>query len=181
MFVRLSDDKFDNFNFPRAGHQGKIEYIVAREGLGARSNYEQVLLNYAHAFSRGSNTVIGGFFGATTLDDDAPLESLFQIGGLFRLSGLTDQQLSGQHAGAAALIYMRRLQTSRFLQSFLGGSLEAGNVWQDSADVSFDNSIIAGSVFLGLDTPIGPVYLAYGRTDTDESSIYLNFGPRLSF
>jgi NTE family protein len=181
VFLRLSDDKFDNFNFPRAGHYGKVEWIVARDGLGARGDYDQVRLNYAQAFSWGSNTLIGGLVGATTLDDDAPLEGLFQIGGLFRLSGLQENELSGQHAGLVGLIYMRRLQHSRFLQSFIGGSLEAGNVWQDTADVSLDNSIIGGSAFLGLDTPIGPVYLGYGRTDTSESSIYIHIGPRLAF
>jgi NTE family protein len=181
IFLRLSDDKLDNFNFPRAGHNGKVEWIVAREGLGARSDYDQVRLNYAHALSWGSNTLIGGLLGATTLDDDAPLEGLFQLGGLFRLSGLQENQLSGQHAGLALLVYLRRLQHSRFLQSFIGGSLEAGNVWQDTSDASLDNSIIGGSAFLGLDTPIGPVYLGYGRTDTSESSIYIHIGPRLAF
>jgi NTE family protein len=54
-------------------------------------------------------------------------------------------------------------------------------VWQDTADASLDNSIIGGSIFLGLDTLIGPVYLGYGRTDTSESSIYIHVGPRLAF
>jgi NTE family protein len=181
VFLRLSDDKFDNFNFPRAGHYGKVEWIVARDGLGARSDYDQVRLNYAQAFSWGSNTLIGGIVGATTLDDDAPLEGLFQIGGLFRLSGLPENQLSGQHAGLVGLIYLRQLQQSRFLRSYIGASLEAGNVWQDTADASLDNSIIGGSAFLGLDSVIGPVYLGYGRTDTGESSIYIHIGPRLAF
>lgn len=181
IFLRLSDDKLDNFNFPRTGHYGKVEWIVARKGLGSRSDYDQVRLNYSQAFSWGSNTLIGGLVGATTLDEDAPLEGVFQIGGLFRLSGLQENQLSGQHAGLLGLVYLRRLQHSRFLQSFIGGSLEAGNVWQDEADVSLDNTIIAGSVFLGLDTVIGPVYLGYGRTDTSESSIYIHIGPRLAF
>jgi NTE family protein len=181
IFLRLSDDKLDNFNFPRSGHYGKVEWTVARTGLGARSDYDQVRLSYSQAFSRGSNTLIGALVGATTLDSDAPLEGLFQIGGLFHLSGLQENQLSGQHAGLLGLIYLRRLQHSRFLQSYVGGSLEAGNVWQDTADVSFDNAIIGGSVFLGLETPIGPVYFGYGRTDTDESSIYIQMGPRLAF
>jgi NTE family protein len=181
IFLRLSDDKLDNINFPRAGHYGKVEWIVARDGLGARSDYDQMRLSYAHAISWGSNTVIGGVVGATTLDNDAPLDGLFRIGGLFRLSGFQENQLSGQHAGLVGLIYMRRLQDSRFLQSYIGGSLEAGNVWQDTADVSLDNSIIGGSAFLGLDTLIGPVYLGYGRTDTGESSIYFHIGPRLTF
>ena len=113
--------------------------------------------------------------------DNAPLEGLFKLGGLFRLSGLQNDQLSGQHVGLAFLSYMRQLQRSAIFRSYLGASLELGNVWQSSSDVSFDNTILAGSLFLGLDTPIGPIYFAYGHTDTDESSLYLYIGPRFTF
>ena len=181
VFLRLSDDKLDNVNFPRAGHYGRLEWSTARESLGARSDYDQVQLDYVHAFSWGSHTLLGGLSGATTLDQDAPLESLFSLGGLFRLSGLQENQLYGQHAGLASIAYLRRLQESRFLQSYIGATLEAGNVWQDRSDVSLDNLIISGSAFLGFDTAIGPIYLAYGRTDTGEGSIYINLGPRLTF
>ena len=57
----------------------------------------------------------------------------------------------------------------------------AGNAWQDSDDISFDNTISAGSVFLGFDTPIGPLYAGYGATDTDEQSVFVFLGPRLNF
>ena len=119
--------------------------------------------------------------GATTFDDDAPIDALFQMGGLFRISGLQDDQLTGQHAGLAMLTYMRQLQRSSLFRTFAGASLELGNVWQDSSDISFDNTITAGSLYLAMDTPIGPIYLAYGITDTDESSVYIYIGPRLVF
>jgi NTE family protein len=103
------------------------------------------------------------------------------MGGLFRLSGLQDRQLFGQSAGLAAIGYTRRLVPSAFVQPYIGATFEAGNVWQHRSDVSFDNAIIAGSVFLGLDTLIGPIYVAIGHTDTGESAIYMNIGPRLTF
>ena len=181
VFLRLADDKFDDLYFPRTGHIGRVELRVARDGLGASSDYDQVLLSYAQAFSWGNNTVIGQFAGATTLDDDAPLAGLFRAGGFLRLSGFAEDELSGQHFGEANLIYMRRLAAAQFFASYLGASLELGNVWQDSSDVSLDNTIFAGSVFLGLDTPIGPVYLAYGRTEQEDQAIYLYIGPRFSF
>ena len=109
------------------------------------------------------------------------LESFFPLGGLFRLSGLQDNQLFGQHSGIAVATYMRELQRSSIFQTYLGATLEVGNVWQDSSDISFDNSITAGSLFLGLATPIGPIYFGYGRTDTQEDSVYLYIGPRLAF
>jgi NTE family protein len=181
VFLRLSDDKLDNLNFPHTGHYGRFEWNVARESLGARRNYDQLQLHYVQAFTRGANTLIGGLIAATTLDENAPIEGLFEMGGLFRLSGMQENQLFGQHAGLLTLGYLRRLRASGLAQPYIGATLEAGNVWQHRSDVSLDNTIISGSVFLGLDTPLGPIYLAYGHTDTGESAVYMYIGPRLAF
>ncbi len=179
-FVRLSDDKMDNLYFPRAGHIGTAEYRAGRASLGADSDYDQLLVNYTHAFSWGEHTFIGALSAATTGDDNAPLERLFRTGGFLRLSGLQDNELTGQHAGLADLIYMRRIYKIQFFQSYLGASLELGNAWQDTDDVSMDNTLVAGSLFLGLDTPIGPLYFAWGRTDEDDRSLYIYLGPRMT-
>lgn len=180
-FVRLSDDKLDDMYFPRVGHFGRFEYREAREEYGGSSDYEQMIFDYRHAFSWQSNTLLGVLSAQTTLDDDAPLEGLFQLGGFLRLSGLQEDQLTGQHAGFATLIYMHRLYNVPYFKTFFGASLEHGNVWQNSDDISFDDAIVAGSLFLGFDTPIGPLYLAYGRTDTDEQGVYIYLGPRFVF
>ena len=59
---------------------------------------------------------------------------------------------------------------------YVGGSLELGGVWQDSDEISFDNSIFAGSLFVGLDTFIGPVYTAGGLAEGGNSALYLYVG-----
>jgi len=181
IFVRLSDDKLDDAYFPRSGHYGRLEYIASRESYGARSDYDQWLMRYIHAFSWGQNTIIGAISGGTTKDDNAPLEGLFELGGFLRLSGLQEEELSGQHAGQISLVYMRRLVNVQFFKSYLGASVETGNVWQRSEDISFNNTITAGSLFLGFDTPVGPIYVGYGITDTDRRSAYLYIGPRFTY
>ena len=45
-------------------------------------------------------------------------------------------------------------------------------------DVSFGNTISAGSVFLGMDTPIDPIYITYVHTNTGDYSFYMYLGPR---
>jgi NTE family protein len=181
IFLRLSADRFNDVNFPRAGYFGALEWRSAREGLGSSANYNQVVLSYAHAYSWGANTLIGALAGGTTLEDNAPLEGLFPLGGFLRLSGFAQDELRGQHAGLAALVYMRRLSAARFFRSYVGASAELGNVWQNSRDVSFGSAIASGSVFLGLDTPIGPVYVAYGHDERGRQSFYTYVGPRFTF
>lgn len=75
----------------------------------------------------------------------------------------------------------RILNDMQLFKTYVGASLERGNVWQNSKDVSFGNTITAGSVFLGVDTPIGPLYLTYGHANTGDYSFYIYLGPRFTF
>jgi len=180
-FVRLTDDKLDSVYFPTSGHLGKVEYLISREGLGADTDFDQLSLGYYHAYSWGRNTLFGGFNVNTTLDDDAPIQSLYRMGGFLRLSGFDQDRLTGQQAALARLIYLRQIQDIQFFKAYAGASLELGNVWQERSDMSFGDTIFAGSAFVGADTPIGPIYLGYGHNDTGEGSLYLFLGPLFSF
>ena len=60
------------------------------------------------------------------------------------------------------------------VDTYVGGTLEAGGVWQDA--ISLDDTIIAGSVFLGTDTVIGSMYLAYGHAEGGHQGVYLFLG-----
>jgi NTE family protein len=180
-FVRLTDDKLDSVYFPTKGHVGKLEWRISRESFGADTDFDQVDLGYNHAYSWGRNTLFGGFNVQTTLDDNAPIQSLYRLGGFLRLSGLDQDELTGQQFGLARLIYLRQLQDVQFFKAYAGASLELGNVWHDTSDIGFGDTIFAGSVFIGADTPIGPVYLGYGHTDTGNGSLYLYLGPLFSF
>jgi NTE family protein len=59
---------------------------------------------------------------------------------------------------------------------YLGASLEQGNVWNARQDISFGSARTNGSVFVGLDTILGPVYFALGLNDDGGSAYYLFLG-----
>ncbi|MGD8587502.1 MAG: patatin-like phospholipase family protein [Chromatiales bacterium] len=181
LYLRMSADELDNLNFPTKGYFGTAEVALSDQRLGSDSDFEQLRLTYLKPYSWDRNTLIGTINLRSTLDDDAPIENQFRLGGFLRLSGYGIDRLTGQQAGLASLIYMRRVVDVKLAKTYVGGSLEAGNVWQDSNDISLNNLIYAGSAFVGVDTPIGPLYLGYGRSDTDEGSLYLYLGPLPSF
>jgi NTE family protein len=55
-----------------------------------------------------------------------------------------------------------------------------GNVYAEREQfLSLENLIYAGSIFVGLDSPFGPIFLGYGYADSGEASLYLNFGTLL--
>lgn len=179
--IQLTGDKLDSLYFPTTGHFTNLRYLVSREEFGADTDFEQIDFDYLQTYSWGEHTLIGRLGLHTTVDDDAPFQSLYKLGGFMNLSGFEQDQLSGQHAGLLSAVYMRRIADLMFLESYFGASLELGNVWQDQNDVDIDDAIFAGSVFLGADTPLGPMYLSYGHTEDGDSSIYLYMGPLFSF
>jgi NTE family protein len=166
--------------FPTRGRVGKLEWRVSREAFGADTDFDQGTLAYSYAYSWGRNTLFGGVLVNITPDENAPVQSLYRLGGFLRLSGLAQDELTGQQAGIGRLVYLRRINDIVLFHAYAGASLEMGNVWQNSKDI-FHNSIVAGSVFLGADTPIGPVYFGYGHTDNGNGSLYLFVGPLFSF
>ena len=59
---------------------------------------------------------------------------------------------------------------------YAGGSLEAGGAWNEASEITFDSLIPAGSLFLGVDTPLGPFYLAGGYAEGGHMSLYMRLG-----
>jgi NTE family protein len=175
-YLRLSEDKFDNSYFPRTGSRSSVEYASAREGYGSDSDFDQLRLRYAQAFPWGRNTLLAGVRYETTLDGDAPIESRFRAGGFLRLSGFRPNELSGQHYGQVTLAYYRLLTDLKLLSTYAGFSLEYGNVWQDK-DRIFDDALYAGSVFLGVRSPLGPVYTGLGFAEGGRRTAFLYLGP----
>jgi len=177
-FIRVSDDKIDNVQFPRRGHVNVVEWLVSQDGLGADTEFEQLLFSSLLARPIGKGSVLLGLDYNTTVDDDAPVQSLFRIGGLLNLSGFSQDELAGQHSALLKAGYLRELGDSGLLPFglYVGGSLEVGNVWQEKGDIKFSNAITAGSLFVGADTLLGPIYLGYGRAEGGIDSIYLFVG-----
>jgi len=54
--------------------------------------------------------------------------------------------------------------------------LEAGNVWQNSRDLNLRDLIFGGALILGVDSPLGPIYLGYGQTEKNQRAFYLKLG-----
>ena len=175
-FTALQFDRMDNPNFPRRGASGGVGAFWSREAAGADSNFEQLAGALFFARSWGDLSVLTSIEGGTTLDDDAPLQSQFLLGGLGRLSGFSASRFAGQHYGLASVTPFLRLNRNLWLPFYAGMSLEAGNVWDDSDQISVDDLRFAGALYAGADTPLGPLYLAYGMAEGGNRSVYLYLG-----
>jgi NTE family protein len=169
-------DSLDSLWFPTGGTFHRLGFRYADESLGASSDYEQALAGGSFTFSKGKNTFLLHYDLGYSFDDAAPVERWFELGGFGRLSGLVPDQLAGRQLGFASLAYHRRLNDIDLVPAYAGITLEAGNVWQYSDDMSFSDLRKSGSIFIGAETPIGPVYLAWGYSDNGQSTAYFYLG-----
>ena len=182
-FTRFVYDEVDNVNFPRHGAQFTLQWDAAREGLGDDQTSDILSMDWliARTFGRRDTVVFWTSAGSTVSEPEtAAIEDFFTLGGFLSLSGITPESIAGPHFGIARLLYYRQVgrEGPGFLNvaTYAGLSLEVGNVWQESADANLDATRRDASVFLGLDTLIGPLYLAAGVDNGGETAFYLFLG-----
>ncbi|MCZ6870299.1 MAG: BamA/TamA family outer membrane protein, partial [Gammaproteobacteria bacterium] len=176
VFFRFSMDTLDSLFFPASGLRGKFEWRRSDPKIGGEEAYEAIEFDGAFAANTGRHRVILAAKGGSVYDGTAPLLQAFQLGGFLNLSGLEPDQLTGQQMFLGRAIYLREMVRSLFLPTYLGMSLEAGEVWQDKDDVSLADLRIAGSVFIGFDTILGPLYLGGGWAEGGDRAAYIRMG-----
>ena len=176
--VLLSHDSLNDVDFPRSGNNSRLFWRANRENLGADLDYDQLHLTLSGATTWGRNSIYARAIYETTVDENAPANAVFRRGGLFELSGFLNRQLAGQHFGLLEAVLFRRLGNITLLPIYAGLSVETGNMWNRRDDIALDDTVVAGSAFLGADTFLGPVYIGYGINDANASTIYLYLGQR---
>ena len=176
IYARLFHDSLDNLSFPNTGIFGGVSYISSEKDLGADMDFEQVRLQLSGARTYQRYTVFSRAILETTIDENAPYNALFRRGGWLELSGTLERERAGQHFGLIEAAFYRRLGNITFLPIYTGFSLEAGNVWNRRDDINSENTTFAGSLFIGADTFLGPLYIALGANDGGEAALYFNLG-----
>jgi NTE family protein len=166
-------DTLDDANFPHRGYAVSADDFRYDYGSGTPIQVWQAGALFPVSFGR--LTLMGLPSTQHSRDDRAA----FPLGGLFNLSGTPVGSISGSQVAAfAGLAYWRMGQLRGALGGdwYAGFSLEAAKAWQRVPDTGRGELHKAASVFLGLDSIIGPLYFAYGKTFGGESAFYLFLG-----
>jgi NTE family protein len=175
---RLFFDQLDNAHFPRSGWLFGSNAYNSSSGVGADLNYMKwdvdgmVARSFdAHTLSLSSK--FGGRFGSNPL----PKYDLFQWGGFLQQSGYATGQLLGEDLKFGRLMYYHRILPGSLLDGVYGGlSYEVGQVGSPVVPGSPEGVLQSGCIFIAADSPIGPVYIGYGRSADQNSSVYFYLG-----
>jgi NTE family protein len=180
-FVQFGYDRLDSAWFPKQGQAFRASWLADRESLGASHDADIVQASWQLARSRDRYSFVWSMDAGSALDDTVVSpQNLFTLGGFLDLSGLPSDSLLGTQYGIARAILYRRISRggTGFFEypAYLGASFEAGNVWQTRDDVDLGDLKSGGSLFLGAETPFGPLYLAAGLASGGEAAFYLFLG-----
>lgn len=190
--VRVSGiwDTLDNADLPTRGSRVHVEYEAYRHMLGSDidGNAVRVDGDWAVNWGRGTfkrYTVLLGLHATSAQGSDrfeSSLAALDFTGGFLYLSGHAENSLFGTQSLVGRALAYRRMGERRIfgVPFYLGASAEAGNVWGSRSDVDLGSLIYAGSVFGGIDTLLGPLFLGVGHASDGANAWYLTFGSLLS-
>lgn len=176
--VDFTLDRLDSIYFPRDGYLARGQYTFSLDGLGADSEFEQFGVDAIGARSFGKHSLLLGLRYHVTTSGVAPIQSLYRVGGYSRLVGYQPNELTGQNYAVLLTGYSYQLGKMLDQEALVGGLLEYGNVWQDRSDMDFGNAVLNGSVYIGVDSWLGPILFGVGAREGGERNLFLELGHR---
>lgn len=178
---RIEYDTLDSVTYPTRGMRFDLSTELYSDVLGAEEAADASRLAIDGAFGGRRDHFLLGLQFAYSHGGDNTIGVSSKLGGLANFSGYLADEIVADQLGLARAIYYRRLNKDSLIMGlplYAGGSIEVGGFWDTPGDIG-DDLITAGSVFLGIDTFLGPIFVGYGRAETGVDSFYLRFGPLL--
>nr|WP_225874278.1 patatin-like phospholipase family protein [Vibrio algicola] len=186
-YVRYRFDTLNDVNFPTKGYYADLQYLLSQDETEDSGNTSKDIVSEISA-----KLMVAEHYKKHSLVAQVEYETIDsrhaivpiaprELGGFLNLSGLPKDSLTGSNKAFSSLVYRYKWFENDFglFQSpvYLGASLEYGGVWVDpNKKLDTDSMYFSGSLFTGIDSPVGPIMLAYGQTEQGFESVYLIVG-----
>ncbi|MGZ5066419.1 MAG: patatin-like phospholipase family protein [Usitatibacter sp.] len=176
--ARLLYDQLDSVNFPRSGATGQVSVFASTPGLGAELRYTRWDADLLTAFSIGRHTLqLMAKGGAPEGSTPLPAYDQFVWGGFLQQSGYAHGALTGQRLAFGRAVYYYKLSNQTIFEgAYAGMSLEAGRLGGPLVAGGVSGVLKSAAMFVAVDTPVGPIYLGYGKAAGGSSAVYLYLG-----
>ncbi len=171
-------DRLDHAYFPREGWRARLEAFGADRRLGSAANYVRIDLSGQADQSFGRQTVEAAARLASFRDISGTGYNYFALGGFDQLSGFREGQIIGNYLAYFRLGLRSELTTAGLFggATYAGLNLERGNAWASRDQVSLGDLRSSIALYLGADTPLGPVYFGIGKAPGEVVNYYLMLG-----
>ncbi|NNM03942.1 MAG: BamA/TamA family outer membrane protein [Gemmatimonadetes bacterium] len=184
LFGELVLDTYRNINFPRSGGRLDARYRRVVEGLAADQSYHRLDVGLTRALTTGDNTFLPRISLGTSFGTELATFDKFALGGFANISGYERGEIIGARYGLISLMFYRALrglpESPLGSAVYLGGSLSTGHAWDHGEGaletLQWGDLRSGGSIFVGFDTLLGPIYLAQGFGDGGRRVSYFFLG-----
>jgi NTE family protein len=173
--LQWRSDTLDDVLTPRSGH-----FLDLRL---RRYSQEVVTLTGRSRNAYAYEGIVPVTFGRYTANfsvrgGTASTDGRFELGGLFNLTGTRTGEVAGERGVLARGLFYRNVSDVAGLRMpvYAGFSLETGNAVGDGVALDPSDFRHAASVFVNLQTVVGPVFLGVGRTVGIGNGVYLFWG-----
>ena len=186
--AQLTVDQLDDALFPRRGYYLFSSVEAGFGSLQKKYNTAQAKGLWATSYGRHTFNVAlegAGQFGANSPTQEnggnsgSGANEGFFLGGFQHLSAYAQDQFNGQYLLYGRLTYLYDLRIDDLLglrAPVFGVSAEAGNVWQLRNNFGSGGYLKSGSLFVGGNSPIGPLYFGFAAAPRGVWNVYLQLG-----
>jgi NTE family protein len=177
LVLRLRLDTLDNVRFPRTGYALDVKLHQSQTGWGAKDDFRKLSAAFRTAVGVGRHALEFALQGVKVYGSTLPPYEASFLGGFQRLSGYKTNEVVGDEFLLARVNYSHRLTAVGFLDgAYAGLSLEAARIGETAFGPQRDKGRYGLAIYLAMDTPLGPVYLALGRGDSRRHAAYFYLG-----
>jgi NTE family protein len=176
-------DTRDSDLWATQGSRQRLEANWADTGLGAEASYQTALFEWNQsAVWRKNVLAFLELSGGTSFGSEPPAQEWFRLGGPGAMSALQRGELRGTDFAHTRLGFGWRIpgmDSLLGLTLFAGAALEAGSVWYDGGDAvegRYGSLLLGSQLFLGGNTPVGPVTLSLGLGEGGDYALYVGIG-----
>ena len=174
MYTTLDFDQMNRLYFPTTGWSSKMAYFNTPS-----EDYSKLIASFKVAYPFRDYVINSELSYQGSLTGKLPANNAGTLGGFAKLSGYAQNQLNGDDIRYGNVRFEKII--GRMPMGFrgdmrLGFTLEAGKVGTPYTETELTGWVKSAAIYVGGETPLGPVYLGYGQSDRGASSFYLFLG-----
>lgn len=178
VYAEVKTDTLDSYFLPKQGFLSEFRYTAFSRAFGHDDSSDHLLARLIAARTYGRHTFI--IRGEAVYDDifsGPTFRRQNAAGGFLRLSGFTKNAILASRRAQTSLVYLRHLRemAGKRINLYSGLSAEVG-YFEGALNAANKRPIAAGSAFMALDTPLGPLFAGFGINDDNTSSTFIAMG-----
>jgi len=170
--LRSLVDTFDDVPFTKKGKYHYFDLEFAGDLLGGTMVYTRFYTMLEAYYPLGRTTNFHPRIALGLSNRQPPYFKYFDLGGRDTFYGLFDHEIMGENLLNGNLEIRQEL----FDDVFLSARYDIGNIWARNDSIKPRNFRYGGGLSLAVKTPIGPLGIAYGRSDKGNDALYFYVG-----